>query len=85
MITIRLSSLRGPVNDAEDVSVALARLGFETTVLVDADAASMNLGLREFAWTAGRADIALVFYSGRGSEAGGAGYRHPPERCGLDI
>ena len=73
----QLLSLRGLVNDAEDVGAALERLRFDTTVLVDADATSMNHALREFAPRAGRADIALVFYVGHGVEVGGINYLLP--------
>ena len=73
----QLRSLRGPVNDAEDVGAALRRLSFDTTILVDADATSMNYALRGFALRAASVDIALVFYSGHGVEVGGINYLVP--------
>ena len=69
--------LRSPANDAEEVGAALGRLGFDTTILVDADAPTMHDALRAFELRAGNADIALVFYSGHGVEAGGVNYLIP--------
>lgn len=69
--------LAGPVNDAEDVGSALQELGFDTTVLLDADADAMNGGLLAFARRAAAADVALVFYSGLGAELGGDNYLFP--------
>ena len=73
----KASQLAGPVNDAEDVGSALQELGFDTTVLLDADADAMNGGLLAFARRAEAADVALVFYSGLGVELDGDNYLFP--------
>ena len=73
----QLPALRSTVNDAEDVGAALERLNFETTVMVDADAQTMNDALAAFAQRAAGADIALVFFSGHGVEVGGINYLVP--------
>ena len=40
--------LENPRNDAEDVAAALKRLGFETTVSLDADRSAMEKALEDF-------------------------------------
>ena len=66
--------LPASVNDAEDVGAALERMGFDTTVLLDAGADAIDAALRVFAQQATNAEIALVFFSGLGLEAQGVNY-----------
>ena len=66
--------LRAAANDAEDVGAALERLGFSTTVLMDAEADDMWSALWEFGTRAASADMAVVFYSGYGLQAEGSNY-----------
>ena len=69
--------LPSAVNDARDVGAALERLGFDTTVLLDADRNALNGALLAFSRQAAGADIALVFYSGGGVETEGVNYVIP--------
>ena len=71
------SPLRNPVNDAEAVGAALARMGFDVTVLRNADEDAMDDALGEFEKTSAGADVALLFYAGHGMEMNGANYLIP--------
>ena len=79
-----IGALPNPGNDAADVGAALRRLGFDVTVVLDADLAGMNAGLRTFARRSDGADVALVFYAGHGMEVDRVNYLLPvdaqPER-----
>ena len=63
-----IGRLANPVNDASEVSAALARLGFDVTLLLDATRDTMNDALFAFSEESDDADIALVFYAGHGLE-----------------
>src|SRR5437868_968999 len=57
-------ALLNPRHDAEDVSAALERLGFETIVGLDTDKAAIDETVIRFSRAARGADIALFYYSG---------------------
>ncbi|MEM6579428.1 MAG: caspase family protein, partial [Pseudomonadota bacterium] len=63
-----VASLPNPANDAEDISNALKRLGFEVTSGLDLDYRDMRLALRDFSEAAAEADVAVVYFAGHGIE-----------------
>ena len=69
--------LANPLNDAGDVGVALARLGFEVTVIENAGYDTLRRGLRAFTRSAATAEIAVVFYAGHGIEVDGRNFLVP--------
>ncbi|HEV7254263.1 MAG TPA: caspase domain-containing protein [Mesorhizobium sp.] len=72
-----LSALPNPANDARALDRLLTDLGFDVTAVTDADAKKLKRGLRRFAEDAEGADVALVYYSGHGIEAGGENFLVP--------
>jgi len=66
-----MTVLRNPSRDAGAVEAALKRLGFETTLIANADARAMNDGLKRFAQNAAGAEAIFVFYSGHGAQLNG--------------
>ena len=73
-----LVRLANPANDASAVAAALARLGFDVTLLTDATRDTMHDALLAFAEESADADVALVFYAGHGLEtADGRNYLVP--------
>ena len=71
------SPLANPVNDAEAVGAALERIGFDVTVLRNADEDAMDDALGELAEASTGADVSLLFYAGHGMEMNGANYLIP--------
>ena len=69
--------LANPRNDAEDVAAALTRLGFDTTVALDADRLSMEQAIERFAIKVEGADVALFYYAGHGMQHHGLNYLMP--------
>jgi uncharacterized caspase-like protein len=87
-----LAPLVNPQNDARAIDDMLLDLGFEVTRLLDADTGELTAALDDFAGEAAEADVALVYYSGHGIEAGGENYLIPidadistPERAGEKL
>src|SRR5436190_1332053 len=72
-------ALANPRNDAEDVAAALKRLGFETTVGLDADRAAMEKAIEAFATAVEGADVALFYYAGHGMQHQGVNYLMPTD------
>jgi hypothetical protein len=70
-------SLRNTINDASDVSDALARLGFEVITGHDLDKQSMDHTLIRFAQMIQGADVALFYYAGHGLQYRGQNYLVP--------
>jgi len=69
--------LRNPVNDANLMQAALKDLGFEVTLLRNADRRSLLAGLRDFEGNARDAEVALFFFAGHGAQVGGNNYLIP--------
>ena len=69
--------LRNPVNDAELMQRTLKDLGFEVSLLRNADRRALLGGLRDFEARARNADVALFFYAGHGTQVGGSNYLIP--------
>jgi hypothetical protein len=60
----QVPALRNPRNDAEDIAAALKRMGFETSLALDADRSGMESVIEEFASKVDGADVALFYYAG---------------------
>lgn len=72
-----IAALPNPSNDARAVEELLDQLGFETDVVADRDARRLRRALEDFVEDAEGADVAIIYYSGHGIEAGGENYLVP--------
>lgn len=72
-----IAALPNPANDARDVAKMLTDLGFDARNVSDRDAKKLKRDLERFAEDAEGADVALIYYSGHGIEAGGENYLVP--------
>lgn len=72
-----IAALPNPANDARDIAKMLTDLGFDARSVTDRDAAKLKRDLERFAEDAEDADVALIYYSGHGIEAGGENYLVP--------
>ncbi len=69
--------LENPVRDAQAMSAKLRALGFRVTELKDTNRDQLVKGLSEFARTAAKADLTLLFYAGHGMQVQGVNYMIP--------
>lgn len=74
-----LPALPNPERDARAIEDLLARLGFETDLATDAGLKKLRRAVDGFIDDAEGADVALVYYSGHGIEAGGINYLIPTD------
>ena len=72
-----LPDLRNPANDGRDMTRLLLDLGFGVTQIADGDGEALAKAVALFVDDAAMADVALVYYSGHGIEAGGQNYLVP--------
>lgn len=72
-----LEQLPNPVNDARGISELLTQLGFAVQMAEDQTADKLSDDIATFVAAADGADVALVYYSGHGFEAGGENYLVP--------
>ncbi|UVK49511.1 caspase family protein (plasmid) [Mesorhizobium sp. AR07] len=72
-----LPALPNPANDARSVERLLGELDFDVTSVTDGDKAKLDRSLQRFVEDAAGADVALLYYSGHGIEAGGENYLVP--------
>ncbi len=72
-----VSNLPNPANDAEDLSAALERIGFEVTRGQDLDYREMRLTLRDFAEVTEGAEMVVVYFAGHGIEIDNTNYLIP--------
>ncbi|MBZ9677294.1 caspase domain-containing protein [Mesorhizobium sp. ES1-1] len=72
-----IATLPNPANDARDMAKMLTDLGFDARNVTDRDAAKLKRDLERFAEDAEGADVAFLYYSGHGIEAGGEDYLVP--------
>ena len=73
-----VSPLRNPLNDATDVAQVLSdKLGFDTTLVIDADQADMQNAIRDFSQDIKTADVRLFYYAGHGVSVDGQNYMIP--------
>lgn len=69
--------LRNPLNDANDVSEALAELGFTVIKRLNGTHAQMVDDVRRFGAELAKGGAGLFYYSGHGVQAGGVNYLIP--------
>ncbi len=75
--------LENPRNDASDVAALLQdKLGFETTLLLDADQRALEIAIREFGKSIPDAQVRIFYYAGHGVSVNGTNYLIP---IGADI
>lgn len=78
-----LAPLANPENDARAIDDLLGDLGFDVSSLRDGDQRRLSRALARFVEDAEDADVALLYYSGHGIEAGGENFLVPVD-AGLD-
>ncbi|MFN7695326.1 MAG: SUMF1/EgtB/PvdO family nonheme iron enzyme [Burkholderiales bacterium] len=69
--------LRNPPNDVRVMNESLKALGFQTQVVLDANQNTMRRAVRDFGSRAEGADVALLYYSGHGTQALGENFLIP--------
>ena len=74
-----LAPLPNPQNDAEAIDGLLSDLGFDVTLVRDGDRRRLGRAIEHFVEDAADADVALLYYSGHGIEAGGENFLVPVE------
>jgi uncharacterized caspase-like protein len=72
-----LEKLPNPARDARQIEELLNRLGLDTDMVEDRDARRLRRDFDGFLEDAEGADVALVYYSGHGIEAGGENFLLP--------
>lgn len=72
-----INPLRNTPADAALIARTLEGLGFETETLNDATLPQVKAAMKDFAFRAETASIALVYYAGHGVEVGGQNYIVP--------
>ncbi|BCG94065.1 caspase family protein [Mesorhizobium sp. 131-2-1] len=72
-----IAALPNPANDARDMAKMLTDLGFDARSVTDRDASKLKRDLERFVEDAEGADVAFIYYSGHGIEAGGENYMVP--------
>ena len=72
-----VGKLPNPENDARAIEAMFDKLGFETTVATNRDARKLRRDLEGFVDDAEGADVAVIYYSGHGIEAGGENFLVP--------
>jgi hypothetical protein len=83
-----MSPLKNPVNDADDVSDALQKLGFNVTKIIDADRRKMTMAIHEFGQALKKDMVGLFYYAGHGLQLDGINYLLPVDaliHSELDI
>jgi len=69
--------LKNPVNDANDISAKLKKLGFDVIVGTDLDQTEMRRAVKEFSYMLEGADTAMFFYAGHAVQVGKTNYLAP--------
>ncbi|MGE0238234.1 MAG: caspase family protein [Parvibaculaceae bacterium] len=72
-----ITPLPNPANDAREMSKLLTDMGFDARSVSDRDATKLARDLERFVEDAEGADVAFLYYSGHGIEAGGENYLIP--------
>ncbi len=80
-----LPPLANPAADADALSGVLEALGFETTVLRDLNGRKLKRALDNFVEDAEGADVAVVYFSGHGIEAGGENWLVPVDADSTSL
>jgi uncharacterized caspase-like protein len=71
------SSLRTPINDAEDIAAAVGALGFDVTLLKDATVEDMREALEKFSAAAAKSNLAVIYFAGHSIAFAGENYLVP--------
>ncbi len=71
--------LRNPENDANDMAVMLASLGFDVTLKINCSLVEMEDAVRDFGDDLLQGGIGLFYYSGHGIQVGGQNYLIPAD------
>ena len=71
------SPLDNPTNDATDITNALNKVGFKTTLISNATLGQMREATRKFADQLQSADVALIYFAGHGIESNRKNYLIP--------
>lgn len=74
-----VTPLDNPARDAALASRTFTALGFETQVVLDADADAMRAALATFKDAAAEAEVAAIFYAGHGVQANNINYLLPTD------
>ncbi|MGE4264686.1 MAG: caspase family protein [Desulfovibrio sp.] len=69
--------LKNPANDARDMAQALKALGFDVTLLVDANHQKMESAVRDFGLALRKGGVGLFYFAGHGLQVGGENYLVP--------
>ena len=72
-----IPALPNPANDAREMVKLLTDLGFDANSVTDRDARRLRRDLERFVEDASEADVAFLYYSGHGIEAGGENWLLP--------
>src|ERR1700754_4746521 len=75
----QLRDLGNPKNDARAMDEMLGNLGFDVDRVLDKGHDKLEQSIADFVDEAKGADVALVYYSGHGIEAGGEDYLVPTD------
>jgi len=75
--TYKVSPLNNPANDATDITNALNKVGFRTTLIRNATLGQMRDATRKFAEQLQSADVALIYFAGHGIESNRKNYMIP--------
>lgn len=75
--TYRISPLKNPVNDAQDMATALRKVGFDVTLVRDATQQQMENAVREFGLKLRQGGTGLFYYAGHGVQVAGENYLVP--------
>jgi hypothetical protein len=73
----KVSPLDNPTNDATDITNALNKVGFRTTLISNATLGQMREATRKFADQLQSADVALIYFAGHGIESNRKNYLIP--------
>ena len=68
------TKLQNPVKDASSIATKLKKYGFELTRVVDGTFAEMRVGLATFQGAIEPGGVALVFFSGHGTQIDGENF-----------
>jgi hypothetical protein len=69
--------LRNPVNDATDMATMLRRLGFDVTLVRDADKPTLERAIGDFTRGVSPGSVGLFYFSGHGAQIDGLNYLLP--------
>lgn len=72
-----LSKLLNPLNDADDMEIALKKMGFEVIKATNADYRTFLGAVNRFKEKLSNSDVAFIYYSGHGASFNGKNYLLP--------